>query len=236
MADEDEAGSGGTVASGNSSGVVAHLVRSNKRLELDNKKLRDRLKEARTQAETAKPADGAVVLSAEEAKRWAAFQKIEGEPAEIAKQVEAAKQATAKLLEYEERERDREAAAAIGFNPNVLSDLRRTKALALEMRDSTVEEKGGKKVVKKLPHVRPSGDEKAQWTPLREYAETQLKDYLPALAAAEGSGPDSERTAPSWPPQRGEERKPAGYDPVAAGKAMAEAQKKASASESLAFR
>lgn len=194
----------GTAA--DNSKLVAHLERKNADLERDNKKYRDRLKEARDELAKAKPADGTVVLTAEEAKRWEALQKIEGDPADIAKRLERGAQAETELTEFRSRELDREAAEAVGYKATVLSDLRKTKGLAMEMRDAVVEEKG-KKVTKKLPHVRPSADEKAQWTPLREYAETQLKDYLPALAA-EGSGPDSGRTAPSWPPQRGEERKP----------------------------
>src|SRR5690606_7778893 len=129
--DMPDEGNGGGAA--DNSKLVAHLEKKNADLERDNKKYRDRLRGMQDELKAAKPAEGAVVLSGDEAKRWTAFSKIEGDPADIAKRLDAGKAAEVKLAALTERERDREAAEAIGWKPNVLSDLRASKKIALEM-------------------------------------------------------------------------------------------------------
>lgn len=178
----DDGGSRGA----DDSRVVRLLVRKNKQLEADNAKYRDKLRMLEDQVKKV-PAENAVVLSADDAKMFDAFKSLNLKPDEITRQLEQGKKDSEQLTELRELEVDREAGAAVGFKPTVLSELRKTRGLALEMRD-TVVEVNGKKETTKLPHVRSSNDEKAQWMPLRDYAEANLKDYLPALAVAdEGS-------------------------------------------------
>jgi hypothetical protein len=230
----DPTGGAGAAENGK---LVAHLEKKVRELETDNKKYRDKLREKAAEMEAAKPAAGTVVLTADDAKRWDAMKKLEGEPKEIAAALERGKAAEAENAEFKQREHDRTTAEAMGWKASVWSDQRQLRNLSVELRDATVEE-DGQKVTKKVPHVRKAGDEKAEWTPLEKYAETELADYLPSLKSDGGTtnGKTVEQKSAGWPKQTKEEGKAGGYDPRAAGKAMAEAGKKAAETQSLAFK
>lgn len=202
-------------AGGDPTEVITKLLNETHDLRAKNRELRRDLDKVRAEQKDA------VILTGDDKARWEQLSKLEGDPKEIAARLTKGGEAEAKLAELTERERDREAAEAAGFKPSVLSDLRRTRGLALEMRDVQVEE-NGKKVTRKLPHVRPASDEQAQWAPLTEYAEQHLADYLPALRADAGSSSGSSSgvkasgttsasgNGATWPPQHGARKDPPG--------------------------
>lgn len=134
------------------------------------------------------PEEGAVVLTGDDAKAWTAFQELKLKPEEV-KAAIAKRDELQKKVETSEREKlYAEAAQAVGYKPSVLSDLAESKQLHVEMRDVSVEE-NGQTVTRKVPHVRPRAEEKAQLVPLAQHVEQHLKDYLPSLKAdAQGGG------------------------------------------------
>lgn len=133
----------------------------------ENYRYREQLRDAQRQV----PAQGAVVLTPEQAQAWAAYQQL-GAPTEVQTQVQQAQQLK-RDLEL------RDVASAAGYSIEVLRTL--AGDLAFEVKDET---KDGKAV--RTVYVTPQG---GQATPLETYASTQWAAFLPALrpqAAAAG--------------------------------------------------
>lgn len=203
--------------SGNAEQAVIELLTAHDRVSDQLRTLRDnpasaqadpalRAENERLEDENARltgliPAAGAVVLSADDAAKWAAFTKLGKKPEEI----EAALKKTVDL-EGQIATRDRntsiaEAATLGGFKPSVLTDIanRAGAELHIELRDVT-EKVDGKDVQKKVPHVRKRADDKAQLEPLATYLDRECKDYLPALKAAESTAATSTSTGTAITP------------------------------------
>lgn len=193
---EDDGGGGGGTGGSGSDGdrqrveaTVRRIMQEGRtedklvQLHLDNHDLRAKLREA--EGRTAVP-DGGKVLTAEESKAWEEYQAM-GKPEEVKAKVEERDTLRQEVDQRKEQDRAAEAARLAGFKPTVLADLIQAKGLEMELKDTTVTEDGNTKTVK-VPHVRPKGQESTAFSPLQEYVQTNLADYLPALQANEAGG------------------------------------------------
>jgi hypothetical protein len=124
----------------------------------ENYRYRDRIRELEKTA----PAQGAVVLSADDAAKWQAYQTL-GAPADVQKTIEAGK-----TLQRDLELRD--VAAAAGYSTDVLRTL--AGDLAFEVRD---EQKDNKPV--KAVYVKVDGKD----IPIETHATAQWAAFLPAL-------------------------------------------------------
>lgn len=121
-----------------------------------------------TEARGKIPAEGSVVLPKAEADNLAkirALGTVDEIVAGMKERGELKTQTAANALE----KLAREAATALGFDPEAFADHAKTKGLHIEMRDAQVVE-AGKTVTKKLPHVRPAADANAPLKVLSEYS------------------------------------------------------------------
>jgi hypothetical protein len=124
------------------------------------------------------PAQGAVVLPAEDAARWQAYQQL-GAVDALTQQLQAAQTAQSELTGLRRDAQLRQVAEVAGYKPAVLGRL--AGELAMEVREA----EGKKSVVVK------DGDKE---TPLAEYAQTHWADFLPALQAGQQQPPQSSGT------------------------------------------
>lgn len=172
-------------------------------LARENKKARERARKAEDELATLKTGnriapEGGVVLTPDQAKQWAAFEKFMGESKSTPEQIiEAAKkigELQGELATVKRKELYTSVADEMGWNSDALAEVLDAKKLEVQMREITVkDEDDPKKTVKKsVAHVRAAGDEKASWEPLDQYAETHLKTFLPALVATGDDGEETE--------------------------------------------
>lgn len=151
---------------GDDAGAVAAL------LYQENYQHRERIRQLTAENAELKgkvPAADAVVLTAEQAKSWQAYQSL-GKPEEV----------TAQLERTKKLERDQlvgKAAEAAKFKPAVLGTL--LGDMPVEVKEV---EADGKKVA--VAYVTPAG---GAATPLTDYAKANWADFLPALEAASSS-------------------------------------------------
>lgn len=167
---------------GNQDAVGVMLMRENHDLREERRQLRTQVSDLEKKV----PGDGVVVLSADDVKKWQAYQALNLTPEQVTEVVTERDTLKGSLAEKDRSERIRNAAEAAGFKPAVLMDLTTAKGLHVEVRDEDVEvTEGGKKVTRKgkVPYVRPAGDEKAQLVKLTTYVDQNLADYKPALQA-----------------------------------------------------
>lgn len=118
------------------------------------------------------PADGSLVLAADDARLWQAYQTL-GKPPEITAALSERGQFKAELDGLRKERLVNEAAAIAGFKPTVLATL--VKADGIDLTVSTPDDKGVRTVTVK------DGDKDV---PLAQFAEGRWKDHLPALKAA----------------------------------------------------
>jgi hypothetical protein len=189
-------------SSGTSNDNGAEVRRLENRIRDLERDLEDRDGEISTLRESL-PASGALVLTAEQRKTWDTLNGL----------LEARKIAADKLGEIlTERDtlagkvaesefaalvdtagKDIARVAGKPYKPSVLRDIIKSRGLVLENRDVAVPKLDARNKptteteTVKLPHVRPSGDDKAPWVRLDEYATKHLADYLPALTAQDTS-------------------------------------------------
>jgi len=123
------------------------------------------------------PADGAVVLSAEEAKTLEAY-RVLGKPEEVTAKIDAGHEAATKLADAESAESWSSAAEAHGYKPSVLLPLAKKDALSVvEMK--TVQPEEGDPVEVAIVRQGEKGDS----VRLDDYAKEHWADFLPALAS-----------------------------------------------------
>jgi hypothetical protein len=128
------------------------------------------------------PPAGATILTGPDVEVWTKFKALNLAPDKV---TEAIKQRDELQARDAQRTRDdavRQAADDLGFKPSVLVKVAKAEGLHIEFKDVT-EKVDGKNVVTRVAHVRPAKDEKADLVPLEQFAENELKDYLPALLA-----------------------------------------------------
>lgn len=150
------------------------------------------------------PADGAVVLTADEAKEWDGFKKLGKKASDV---TESLKQYDTLRAESEKRTFDEvvaQAAEDLEWNPQLLPTLLRDKGLAVEPRDVVITDDDGKRRKVPLLHVRPANKPDAQWEPVDEYVERELKGYLPALQALPDDLGDGDEDAEALGGEEGE--------------------------------
>lgn len=136
----------------------------------DNYKLRDDLRNLRGKV----PAEGAVVLSGDDAEAWAAYQKL-GKPAAISQAVSEREQFQGELTTLRRAQTLRDVAEVEGVKYTVLAGLDKP-GIAYE-----VKEADGKRT------ATVTVDGKTQ--PFADYAATVWADYLPALKPATTTQP-----------------------------------------------
>lgn len=176
----------------------------------DNFKQRDEIRGYLAQIDEVKskvPAEGTMVLTAEQAKDWTAYQEL-GKPEDLKAKVEKVS-----TLEADLAKRDREAAIAsaaeaAGYKASVLAKLPGTEALKFELREEEVD---GEK--KKIAYVTGSGDG-ATPQKLSDYAEREWADFVPALTAeAAASTPATAGSGTPFRGQSGQAKPPKGTQP-----------------------
>lgn len=143
--------------------VNERFTRQNAKLTATNEELKVKL-----------PAGGTVVLDAEQAKQWEAYQKL-GKPEGVVAKTDL-DTANAKLAELDVEKLHHAAAKELTWKPSITHDLAKDKALHVEIKD---EVENGKPV--KRVYARPKADEKAPLILLSKLVETTYADYLPAL-------------------------------------------------------
>lgn len=158
----------------------------------ENYRYRDRIREL----ERSVPAQGAVVLSADDAKLWDAYKQL-GAPGDVVKS----------LTEGRSLRRDlelRDVASAAGYNADVLRTL--AGELGFEVKAETKDGKAVQTVYVKGADGQP--------TPLETYAAAQWAAFMPALRPAQAAGqagaPNTGATNPAG--SRGQTPPPA-FDP-----------------------
>lgn len=163
---------------GDAGAVALQLYNDNFQLRERNRQLRERV-----------PAEGSVVLTAEQAALWQAYQQL-GTPKDIEQAIKDRDQAQGDLARMQRSAMIREAAETMGYKASVLEalDAQMGSALSYEVRD--VEVDGGKK---RVAFVK-AGD--AEAVPLDNYAEQRWADFLPALQAT------GQKPGTPYPPQQ----------------------------------
>jgi hypothetical protein len=160
---------------------VEKTVRRNEKLLRKLKTQQDVLDRigAKFNLETGEPKEGKL-LTKEEAAAYDAFVKLGKKPEELTVIVKEHGELKIKEDERAEEEKYEDAANALGFEnvPALTRWLKREK-LHLEFKDQRVEDPDtGKKVVQKLPFVRPAADDKAALVALDEYIEQEVPEFI----------------------------------------------------------
>ena len=148
---------------GDASAVALMLYQDNYNLRETNRQLKAQV-----------PAEGATVLTGDDAAAWAEYQKL-GKPADLQTAIAQRDQAQGDLAKLQRSAMIRTAAEAAGYKPTVLEslDAQTGGAATYEVREV---EQDGKKA--KVAFVKV-GEGEAQ--ALDQYAQAQWADFLPAL-------------------------------------------------------
>jgi hypothetical protein len=179
-------GSGGNAEDRRQAGLTALKARHSGDLERavtvlfdENYKLRERNRVLKEKADAATLPEGASVLTQEELAVLEAYRKL-GAPDDLVPKSELDK-VTSELNQVSRERLAATAASTYGYDPSVLSDLVRDKALHLEVKDETVDGKP-----KKVFYTRPLNDAEAKLVPLDKHVTESLAAYLPALKVKQG--------------------------------------------------
>lgn len=154
--------------------LAREMFDDNYQMRRKNKELSDELTALRGKV----PAEGAVVLGADEAKDWQAYREL-GAVADVKQGLEQRTQLQGQLEETARETTLRTVAEAAGYKPKVLADLDRMakaqgKTLAFDVREQTVDG-----LTVRVPFVKDGDKDFA----LSDYAAQQWNDFLPALAS-----------------------------------------------------
>jgi hypothetical protein len=164
-------------------GTDRQLIADNAKYRARIKALRTALEDAEQKLKAATPAEGAVVLSGDDAKRWTAFQALGKTPEELTAALQAGEAATGQLATYEWEGVARKAAQLAGLNADALLVAPGVRDLSFVVKKVTED---GKEVER--AYVREGKD--AAEKPLgKEYVEgrDQWKPLAPALLATEAA-------------------------------------------------
>jgi hypothetical protein len=149
--------------------ALEHVIRSGNALYKRFADLEAELARIRGQV----PAEGSLVLSADQAKTWKAIEALNLNPEQITAAVSKLPELEKRVAEHDRAELVRKAAGLVGWKEEVLNDLVAAKALKIELKEV---EKDGKKVQQAV--VTQEG---AEPTELSAYGDSHLAAYLPAL-------------------------------------------------------
>jgi hypothetical protein len=174
----------------NATAAVAELYRDNYDLREKNRTLKSE-KEA---AEKKIPAEGSVVLSADEAKVFEAYSQL-GTPDQLKKSIEEAKTSKDELGKLKRSQILRDVADIEGMNPSVLSRL--ASDMELEIEEYSEIENGESKAKKRALAVVDGRKE-----PLKTFATREWVDFLPSLNnSAANAGNNGKQAGVTYPQQ-----------------------------------
>lgn len=151
--------------------MAQQLFSDNYQLREDKRKLKAKV----TDLEGKQTAADAVVLSADEAKTWAAIKELNLSADDIKQRLRSSTEAAAELAALKRKDVIREAAETEGYKATVLGTLVNGET-PITFEDV---EKDGKKRKTAFVTVKENGADKK--LPLSEYLEANKKDFLPAL-------------------------------------------------------
>lgn len=161
-------------ANGDAMGVAGLLYSENFQYREQLRQLREQL----TAAQGRVPAEGAAVLTPEQAQMWAAYQGL-GSVEAITQGLKERETALGELGSLRRAATLREVAEVAGFDPDVLGTL--AAGLEFELRDVSVDGQ-----MRRAAFVRDGGN--GQQVRLDEYAQQRWGKFLPALISARGQG------------------------------------------------
>lgn len=188
--------------------AVSALLRDNKKLRDERRTLREQSpyrpdenlqrENAELQAENERlsgliPAAGSVVLSGDDAAAWPKLKALNLSADKLTELVREHGTLAARIAERDRQDVVARVAETMKWKPATLQKIAAAEGLHLEFKDVS-ETKDGKTTKVSVPHVRLAKDEKAALEPLKDFAARELKDYLPALRAAEGGADEEEET------------------------------------------
>jgi hypothetical protein len=153
----------------------------------DRDKYRDELADVKARL----PKEGSVILDADGAKAWAAYQGL-GDPAALTKALDEGKTAATERDDLKFNAHMGEVSGLMKWKPGVLADRVRTSGVEVIVKDEP-NPKDPKAPKLKVPHVKLEGD---KTTPLADYAKEHWADYLPALST-EPAKPEIPRGSPT---------------------------------------
>lgn len=180
------------------SGDAVRMAEQVSKLENDNYKQRDEIRDYKSKITTLEgkvPADGAIVLTGDDASHWTAYQAL-GKPDEITKKITDGTTAQQERDTLVRTAAVRDAADVTGFDADVLKE--RLGELLPEMREV---DQDGKKV--RQAFVKDGATD----VPLAQYAEQKWPKYLPALKQG-----GTQQTGVQFVPQTGNAAPAAGID------------------------
>lgn len=178
---------------------VTETVRDSFKSRESSRKLKDQVADLQKQLDDAKPKDGSVVLSKEDAAIWTAFGKLGKKPEELTKVLSDYEVLSKEATERKEAEGFADAAEALGFkNVPALTRMLTRENLVLEFKDVRSKDENDKTIVTRTPFVKPKGDAKAELEALDEYLEREVPEFLPIFESEPSTGEEEE----------GEEEKP----------------------------
>jgi hypothetical protein len=198
------ASAAGTTDLGALKGIVEDFYRDAVDLRVRNREVvreRDELKKRL-------PKEGDVVLSGEDAKSFAAIQKLGVPLKDVSARLESGARALEENAGYKQGERAQVAADLLGWNPKILNSLVKLNRLNLDFKEEVdaeadVDATTGRRPKKKIPVVIVPGDgeDEEDEVPLAEYVDEHLGDFRDALAGAEAA-------------RKGEQGSPSGSEPA----------------------
>lgn len=137
----------------------------------ENADLRGKNRELKTKVTP----DGAVILSADDAAKWTAFNEL-GTPDDVKRRLDGTEAIATENADLKAEKVIAQAAALSGFKPDVLADLAKTKGFTLAV-------EGEGESARVLANYKEGEADASK--PLSEYASEKLAAYLPSLQAAE---------------------------------------------------
>jgi hypothetical protein len=164
--------------------MANELYRENYRERESNRRLREQVTELQRRV----PAEGAHVLTAEQAALWTSYQAL-GAPQELQQRIEQGQTAIAERDNLRRETTIRTAAEVAGYKPSVLTTLAEKDKLALSVRENN----GTREAVVTVEGQQP--------VLLTAYAEQHWADFLPALTSQSQS--PQQQTGTSFVPQVG---------------------------------
>lgn len=173
---------------GDATKVAETLLSENAKLREDKRNL----KEENEKIKKTVPIEGAIVLTAEEAKDWEAFKAL-GKPDELKKKVDAHAVLEKKVADAERSALVEEAAKSSGFKPQVLAKL--VDGLEIEMKEVPKPNDKGETVMVRVAFVKTDSGTK----PLADHAKETWGDFMPSLTETPNGGPNPNGTGVQYP-------------------------------------
>lgn len=172
---------------------VTDTVRDSFKSRESSRKLKEQVTDLQKQLDDAKPKDGSVVLSKEDAAIWAAFQKLGKKPEELTKVLSEHETLSKDATARKEEEGFKDAAESLGYkNVPALTRMLTRENLVLEFKDVRTKGEDDKTTVVRTPFVRPKADDKAVPEALDEYLEREVPEFIPIFEAEPSTGDDDE--------------------------------------------